>query len=186
MATRADTWGEFEGFRRGGLTMKGKLASVLIMAAILSLVIVVPVSAKQPLRGWLEVDWNDGFQDEATPCPEIVWAGSIEIDGVLYGWAWVGTLPREAGRSVHYGTSEWMIYESPFAYDGGVFDECGAEIAVLGSNVGLQTPVGSVGNGTVEWVNPDGSFDVMLTGRRVHISGSFPSPGEFSGWFRIN
>jgi hypothetical protein len=166
--------------------MRRKLGIVLVMAVILSLLIVVPVSAKQPLRGWIDADFNLGFGDEATPCPEITWVGNIDIDGVLFGFAWTPTSPlREAGQTIHY-TDKWMIYESPFEYTGGVFEECDVEIALWGYDAGAGSPVNAVANGTVEWVNPDGPFDEMLTGRNIHWSGSSASPIEFSGWFRIN
>jgi hypothetical protein len=57
---------------------------------------------------------------------------------------------------------------------------------VWGYDAGVQSHVNAVANGTVEWVNPDGPFDEALTGRNIHWSGPSDTPGEFSGWFRIN
>lgn len=166
--------------------MNRRSTIVFVMAVILSLLVVVPVNAKQPLGGWIDADFNLGFGDAETPCPEITWVGNIDIDGVLYGFAWTPTSPlKEAGVSIHY-TEKWMIYESPFEYDGGVFEECDVAVAVWGYDAGAASPVNAIGNGSVEWVNPDGPFDVMLLGRNVHWSGSLASPIEFSGMFRIN
>lgn len=168
--------------------MKSKLATVLVMVVILSLVMVVPVNAKQPLRGWVDVDFNLGFGDPGTACPEITWVGNIDIDGVSYGFAWTPTSPlRETGGAIHY-TDNWMIYESPFEYDGGVFEECDVGIALWGNDAGAASNANghAVANGTVEWVNPDGPFDEMLTGRNIHWSGYEGGPTEFSGMFRIN
>jgi len=166
--------------------MKKCFSVVLATAVLLSVVTASPLSAKQPLRGWIDADFNLGFGDEATPCPQITWVGNIDIDGVLYGFAWTPTAPlREVGKTIHF-EDMWMIYESPFAYDGGVFEECEAEMAVWGYDAGAASHVNAVANGTVEWVNPDGPFDEALTGRNIHWSGPSGSSTEFSGWFRIN
>jgi hypothetical protein len=170
--------------------MKRNLTVVLAVLVVLSLVVAAPVSAEQPLRGVLDTHFNLGFGDTTTPCPHITWAGNVELDGELYGLAWTPLgPPKIVGQSFHVD-ERWMIYESPFAFEGeDVFTECGQHVAMWGDEKAVESLANlhAVGNGQVDWVDPDGPFDTALEGRNTHWSG-FVSDDllHFPGTFRIN
>lgn len=170
--------------------MKQKLAVIFGVLMLLSLLMTAPVSANQPLRGPLDTHFNLGFGDVATPCAHITWAGNVELNGAEYGLAWTPVaLPKAVGQSFHV-EERWMIYESPFAFEGeAVFTECDKPVVMWGDEKAVESVpnLHAVGNGQVDWVDPNGPFDEALVGRNAHWSGVVTDDLlHFPGTFRIN
>ena len=170
--------------------MKQKLTVIFGALVVLSLVMAAPVSADQPLRGPLDTHFNQGFGDETTPCPHITWAGNVELNGVEYGFAWTPLGPLEARGQTLRVEEQWLIYESPFSFEGeAVFTECVEDISMWGDDKAVESVpnLHAVGNGQVGWVDPDGPFDQALVGRNAHWSGVVSDDmAHFPGTFRIN
>ena len=151
--------------------MKRKLSVVLVMVVVLSLIIAAPAGAKKPqsaLTGDMELYFNLGF-GQATACPDIVWAGTVELNDVLYGMAFFPTGEKNVGK-VHHFWEDWKIYDTPFDFTGGVLTECTPGAVVLaGNDSGVSSPNDTYRmNGVV-----DEAFDPFeeWDGRRVHMSG---------------
>ncbi len=176
--------------------MRKRLVVVGVMAAILSLVIAVPVSAKKPLIGEMDLLFNLGFPSEQNPdgrgpCPQYTWAGSVVFDGFEFGLAYIPSAPpREVGQAFHF-TDKWMVTLEPFTFEDGIITDCDSPIALYGYDKGVQSNknLKAHANGFVEEGELPGFFAERLEGRRVHWSGvtSFTEEGiTFEGPFRIN
>lgn len=181
---------------------------LLIVALIAALALVAaPVSAgaDKPISGEMELYFNLGFgseddpetpADEEAPCPGISWAGTVELEGVTYGIAFFPTDAKDVGK-VHHFTENWEIYDTPFAFEGGVLAECTpGGIVLSGTDAGVSSPNSKYRmNGTVG--DAFAPF-AQLDGRKVHMSGDITwqnlgtddepiiVPATAPGDFRIN
>lgn len=176
--------------------MKRKLSVVLAMVVALTLISIVPVSAKAPLTGEMELDFNLGFGDGTTPFPQFSWVGTVTIDGHEYGMSFepVGTgkpFSSDPNTTVHFFEEIWTIYEGEVTFDGGVLTEFDPGPVVLrGYDVGITNLANNKYhmNGSVE--EAASPFEEWV-GRNVHMSGDvlwypFGAPQFAPGTFRIN
>lgn len=178
--------------------MNKRLLLVVTLIAALSLV-AAPVSAgaDKPISGEMELHFNLGFGNEFAPCPDVSWAGTVDLDGNTYGIAFFPTGEKNVGK-VHHFTEVWEVYGTPFDFTGGVLTECSpGEIVLSGTDAGVSSPNDKYRmNGTVEEAfAPVAQWD----GRHVHMSGDItwqeivvPDVGPITvpatapGYFRIN
>ena len=173
---------------------------LLVVALIAALALVAaPVSAgaDKPISGEMELYFNLGFGNPDAPCPDISWAGTVELEGFPYGIAFFPTGAKDVGK-VHHFTEIWEIYDAPFAFLGGVLAECRpGDVVLSGTDAGVSSPNSKYRmNGTVgEAFAPFAQLD----GRNVHMSGDItwqeivvPDVGPITvpatapGYFRIN
>ena len=170
--------------------MRKKWAVPIALVVGLSIVMAVPAGANRPLVGSMDLDFNLGFGDAATACPDVTWAGNIDFDGDVHGMAFVPTAPPEIVKRAFHFEENWMIYAQPFAFAGGVFSECddGIPVVLSGYDAGVESLASliAVADGAVEWVDPGGPFDEALAGRNVHWSGLVEANlVEFSGTWKV-
>ena len=172
--------------------MKTRLGMVSAMFLLLGMVFALPADAKQSFRGEMELYFNSGFNpmlEVPVGCSNITWAGVLEVDGDEYGITYEPFGRQDTGKAYHF-QEIWRIHNDPFDFEGGVFTDCDAAVAMWGSNSGVASPnFKGVANGTVEDVTDDGPFDESLTGRHVHWSGAVGMNElglTFAGPFRIN
>jgi hypothetical protein len=177
--------------------MRKRFILLLAMLMVLSVAVALPATAKEPLRGDMELYFNLGFGNPDAPCPDLSWAGTVELDGIIYGIAFFPTGAKDVG-AVHHFEEIWEIYDAPFEFTGGVLAECvPGDIVLAGTDSGVTGPNSTYRmNGTVaeafapfsEWV-----------GRNVHMSGDITwadmelpdgtivvVPATAPGTFRIN
>lgn len=171
--------------------MKRRLSVVLVLVVVLALLLAIPVSAKKPLEGDMELYFNLGFGNPEAPCPGLTWAGTVELDGVVYGMAFYPTGEKDVGK-VHHYWEDWYIYDTPFEFMGGaVLDECvPGEIVLAGTDKGVFSPnIKYRMSGTVDQAAEP--FEEWL-GRRVYMAGigNFDpitgAPVTAPGTFRLN
>ncbi len=119
--------------------MKRRLSILVALVAVLSMVMAVPATAKQPLRGDMELYFNLGFGNQDTPCSDITWAGSVQLDGVAYGIAFFPIVSEDRGNSYHFEET-WEVYAEPFDFTGGaVLTDCTPGAVVLrGPDKGVE------------------------------------------------
>jgi hypothetical protein len=177
--------------------MNKRLLLVVALIAALSLV-AAPVSAgaEKPISGEMELYFNLGFGNSSAPCPDITWAGTVELEGTTYGMAFFPTGEKNVGQ-VHHFTEVWKIYDTPFTFVGGVLAECASgDVVLSGTDAGVSSPNSKYRmNGTVgEAFAPFVQWD----GRNVHMSGDITwaeivideetiiVPATAPGYFRIN
>ncbi len=154
--------------------MKKKLTTVLAAIVVLSMLAAAPVTAKHPLEGWLVADFNVGFGVEDAPCPTVTWAGNITIDDEAYGMVFIPTAEPTVIMQAFHFVEQWIIYETPLEYDGGVFEECDADdVAMWGYDGGVVSlaTLEAHANGTVEFVDPEGPFAGRLMAHGLRWSG---------------
>ncbi|MFW9779687.1 MAG: hypothetical protein ACFFE8_12605 [Candidatus Heimdallarchaeota archaeon] len=177
--------------------MRKKLSALFLVVSILALVPVVSTSAKRPLVGTMDLQFNLGWPGpQQTTIPD--WIGNIEIGENAYGMAFfaIGTgRPFEVQNegSAYFFEEIWRIYET-INY---VFDENGVlqdwdhgEVLLWGYDEGLTNMKNSKYHmlGLVE--EAVGSFTVW-SGRHVYMSGNiiwypFEAPHYAPGTMRIN
>lgn len=166
------------------------------MLLVLSVAVALPASAKEPLKGDMELYFNLGFGDPHAPCPDITWAGTVQLEGVTYGMAFFPTGAKDVGV-VHHFAEIWEIYDTPYTFMGGVLMECTpGEIVLAGTDAGnTETNDKYRMNGTVE-----DAFDPLAEwgGHNVHMDGyitwaeivvgteTIIVPATAPGTFRIN
>lgn len=177
--------------------MNRRILLVVALIAALSLV-AAPVSAgaDKPISGDMELYFNLGFGNPEAPCPDITWAGTVELMGITYGIAFFPTGEKNVGK-VHHFTEVWEVYDTPFDFTGGVLTECSpGEIVLSGTDAGVSSPNSKFRmNGTVEEAfAPFAQWE----GRHVHMSGditwmeiivdeeTITVPATAPGFFRIN
>jgi hypothetical protein len=149
--------------------MRKRFILLLAMLLVLSLAVAVPANAEEPLRGDMELYFNLGFGNPDAPCPDITWAGTVELDGVTYGMAFYPTDAKDVGKTHHF-VEDWEIYDAPYEFMGGVLAECvPGDIVLSGTDVGVSSPNSKYRmNGTVgEAFAPFAEW----AGRSVHMSG---------------
>lgn len=161
--------------------------AVLAILFVVPLMVAGPADAKRPLRGEMDLYFNEGFFTGETGCPVVTWAGSIDIDGVTYGMAFFPTGARQTGAAFHF-EEIWTVYENPFGFTGGELGACpDGPVVMTGVDSGVTSPNETYRmNGVVEESHGDLA---AWQGRRVHMSGSivydqdtgFPltAPGDF-------
>ncbi len=166
------------------------MAPLLLCALILSFAAATTAWATTPVYGDMDLYWNNGFGDASTACPEIDWAGNIEIDGTTYGMTFVPGPGRVTGAAFHF-VEDWAIYDQPFAFSGGVLAVCEAgDVVLAGDDFGLTGANSKYRmNGTVYTAEePFGDW----MGRRVHMDGLIlwqadgTTPAAAPGTFRLN
>jgi len=175
--------------------MKTKLSIVHVMVLILSLVAAAPVSAKAPLVGAMDLQFNLGWPGPQAHTPD--WVGTITIDDEEYGMAFfaIGSgkpFNEDPSASVHFFEEIWKIYdELEFEFNEfGVLTEFEeGDVLLWGYDTGITNLKNSKYhmNGSVE---ADDLFDEWV-GRNVHMSGDIEwydsgAPQSAPGTFRIN
>lgn len=154
--------------------MKRKIFVLLAMMVALSLISLAPASAKKPLVGDMELEFNLEFGVAGTDFAHITWVGTIDFDGDVYGMAFVPTGAKDVGK-VHHFWEDWFIYpydaDNPFfTFENGVLTEFDPEDPVLwGTDKGVSSPNDKYRmNGSI-----DGAEDPFTewVGRNVHMSG---------------
>jgi len=177
--------------------MKRKLSIALVLSVALSLVAVAPVSAKAPLTGEMDLQFNLGWPGPQDMVPE--WVGTITIDGEEFGMAFFNI---GSGKPFDDNPSEvvffheiWKIYEMggfvfEFAADGTLTKFVEGPVVLWGYDTGTVTPANSKYrmNGSVE--GAAAPFEEWA-GRHVHMSGiiewyPFGAPQYAPGTLRIN
>lgn len=98
--------------------MKRRFSILVALVAVLSMVMAVPATAKEPLQGDMELYFNLGYGNQEAPCPDITWAGSVQLDGVDYGIAFFPIASEHRGNSYHFEET-WEVYAEPFDFKGG-------------------------------------------------------------------
>jgi hypothetical protein len=170
--------------------MRKRFILLLAMLMVLSVAVALPATAKEPLSGDMELYFNLGFGNPDAPCPDITWAGTVELDGVTYGMAFYPTGAKDVGKTHHF-VEDWEIYDAPYEFMGGVLTECSpGDIVLSGTVAGVTSPNSKYRmNGTVgEAFAPFAEW----TGRNVHMSGDITwaeiivVPATAPGVFRIN
>jgi hypothetical protein len=176
--------------------MRKRFILLLAMLLVLSVAVALPANAEEPLRGDMELYFNLGFGNPEAPCPDITWAGTVEIDGVTYGMAFFPTGAKDVGKTHHFEEA-WEIYDTPYPFEGGVLTECTpGDIVLAGTDAGVSSPNSKYRmNGTVGT-----AFDPFVdwVGRSVHMGGDITwaeivigdetivVPATAPGTFRIN
>ena len=160
------------------------------MVVALSLVSLAPATAKKPLTGPMELEFNLAFDPAADPeaCERISWAGTVELDDVVYEMIFVPTGAKDVGR-VHHFWEDWFIYPYDAAKpilkfsegDPRVLIECdplGVSPVLWGTDKGVTSPNDRYRmNGTIDGAGEP--FEKWL-GRNVHMSGMiewYDAPG---------
>ncbi|MCP5023339.1 MAG: hypothetical protein GY930_16410 [bacterium] len=159
--------------------MKKKLLILVAMVVALSLVSLAPATAKKPLTGPMDLEFNLNFGAEGDTCAHITWAGTVELDGDLYEMIFIPTDRKEVGNAVHFW-EDWLIY--PRDEEDLVFEFSPGDPRVLTSCHpgdiapvlwGADKGVGTLNdkyrmNSTIDGANaPFGEW----LGRNVHMSG---------------
>ena len=177
--------------------MMKKLTSVILVISFLTLVsTLTTVSAKNPLIGTMELQFNLAWPGPQADIPD--WVGTITIDDVEYYMAFfaIGSgkpFATDPSISVHFFEEIYVIYfELDFTFDenGLLIDFDPGAIALWGYDVGITNMINSKYhmNGNVEEAN--GIFEPWI-GRNVFMSGviewyPFGAPQYAPGTFRIN
>ncbi|MEN8234825.1 MAG: hypothetical protein ABFR89_07865 [Actinomycetota bacterium] len=172
--------------------MRKKLSVVLVLVLALTVIAVAPASAKKPIGGDMELEFNLGFG--AGPYPAISWVGTVGLEGELYGIAFFPTDAKDVGTAHHFWEG-WKVYEYDtgdpfFAFTDGVLTTFNPGIPVLeGSDRGVTNHNDKYRmRGTVDGATEP--FEEWI-GRRVHMAGviewyEFGAPQYAPGSFRIN
>ena len=141
--------------------MKRKSSKLLVlaMATILAIILVVPVQAKTPLVGIMDLEFNLAWSGPSTTIPE--WEGTITIDDTEYDMLFfnIGTGKQgnqAPGKTLHFGEI-WEIWDD-------------TTIIMKGTDEGVVSLQNSKYrmNGVVE--EASGSFTDYEC-RNVHMSG---------------
>jgi hypothetical protein len=116
---------------------------VLAVVLIVVLVVAVPVGAKKPMRGHMELWFNLGFGNPEAPCPAQTWAGTIEFDGHLYGMTFYPTGAKDVGK-VHHFEEDWVVFDEVYEFEGGVLEHCvPGDVVLAGHDAGITGPNGN-------------------------------------------
>ncbi|UCB60625.1 MAG: hypothetical protein JSW72_00745 [Candidatus Bathyarchaeota archaeon] len=150
---------------------------VLLALALTLLFAAVPVQAKEPLKGSMELYFMVGGPDIGYGPP--IWSGTIsgDINGEMYFYN-VGTGKQgnqAPGKTIHFGEVWYII-----TVDGVLLGTDEGVVSLDGSEYRMN---GVVTQATGDWV--------YLEGRNVHMSGyiTWAAPGvpeTAPGTFRIN
>jgi hypothetical protein len=176
--------------------MRKKLSAVILVVSLLTLVPTLTVSAKKPLIGTMDLQFNLAWPGPQDVIPD--WVGTVIIDDVEYGMVFfaIGTgKPFETdrpGSAFFFGEIYVIYFELEFTFDKdgnlAVFEP--GEVALWGYDVGLTNLKNSKYhmNGNVE--EAFGSFTTWI-GSNVHMSGviewyPFGAPQFAPGTFHIN
>ena len=178
--------------------MKKKLALILFMVFILSLLPTMAVSAKKPLVGDMNLQYNLGWPYPQDEIPD--WVGNITIDGQLYDMAFycIGsgksfiTSPPDLKGKIHFFEEIWVIGEIDYTFDEFGFLSYYKEVNILcwGYDTGTT-------NTQTSSYHMNGNVEVAVgpffgwAGRSVHMKGIiewyfFGAPFSAPGTFRIN
>ena len=89
--------------------MKRKLSIVLTIVMALTVLSVAPASAKAPLVGDMELEFNLEVGADGGSFPAIAWVGTVNLDRDVYGIAFFPIGARDVG-TVHHFWEDWAIY----------------------------------------------------------------------------
>lgn len=176
--------------------MRKRFTLLLAMLMVLSVAVSLPATAKEPLRGDMELNFNLGFENPNAPCPDITWAGTVELDGITYGMAFFPTDAKDVGKTHHF-EEIWEIYDTPYLFEGGVLTVCTPGAIVLsGTDAGVSSPNSKYRmNGTVgeafdpfaEWLGRSVHMSGHITWAEILVGGEMIIvPATAPGTFRIN
>jgi len=140
------------------------------------------------VAGRMDLNFNSGFQDTETPCPEITWTGVITFGDDVYAIAYEPTAPPEIDGDAFQFEEIWRIYDlAAVETADGVAIACEGDGLMWGTDKGECDPTGCRAAGRVLFVDPDGPFDETLMGRSVHWNGVFSEgQSKFAGSIRID
>lgn len=129
--------------------------------------------------------FNLGFGNPDTPCPQFTWAGTVDLVGETYGMAFIPTGAAQTGEAFHFEET-WLVYETwDFGFTDGVLTTCDGDAVLTGSDSGVVSPNGKAhANGEV--ASATAPFDESLIGRQARWSGVVSNVVEFAGTFRVN
>lgn len=175
--------------------MRSKLSIVLALVLALTVISVAPATAKAPLVGEMDLEFNLAWPGPGDVVPD--WVGTVTIDGNEYGIAFFAIStgkPFETDRpgSAFFFGEIWRIYDGlDFEFVDGVLTEFEpGPVVMWGYDTGLTNlknskyhMIGSVDEAAFpfeEWV-----------GRSVHMGGviewyPFGAPHFAPGMLRIN
>jgi hypothetical protein len=176
--------------------MRKRFILLLAMLLVLSVAAALPATAKEPLQGDMELYFNLGFGNTDAPCPDITWAGTVEIDGIIYGMAFYPTDDGFTGKAHHFDEI-WEVYDAPFEFTGGVLTECvPGDIVLAGTDSGVTSPNSTYRmNGTVgeafapfaEWVGRNSHMSGYITWAEMVVGDeTIIVPATAPGTFRLN
>jgi hypothetical protein len=182
-----------------GNIMRQKLLFPILFALTIVVGAVAPATAKTPLIGTMDLQFNLGSLEPGDEVPG--WVGTVTIDGVDYGMAFfnLGTgkpFDSQPSGGVIFFEETWVIYQDlHFVFEeveGGFilteFDP--GDVLLSGYDRGVVTVANGTYrmNGFVEEAN--GPYTSWL-GRQVHMSGTVifsaqGAPNFAPGTFRLN
>lgn len=179
--------------------MRRKLLVPLIIALTITLGLASPATAKKPLAGPMDLQFNLLWPGPSEVVP--TWVGTVTLDGTAYGIAFFNTgtgksFDLEPDDTARFFEETWVIYRD-LHYN---FEEVDAgfiltefepgEVLLSGYDRGVFSQPNSVYrmNGYVEVAN-DPYADLL--DRRVHMSGNLEvsplgAPLYAPGTFRLN
>lgn len=171
-----------------------------VLAALTALVLLMTtsaasVTAKEPARGTMDLQFNLGWPGPQAEIPD--WVGTVTFDGDEYGMAFfaLGTgkpFGADPSTSVHFFEETYVIYETlDFAFDAdgnlSLFEP--GPIVMQGPDTGLTNMINSKYHMTGLVAEAAGPF-AALEGRPVYMSGliewyPFAAPQYAPGEFRV-
>ena len=168
--------------------MKRRTITILALVAALTVAVAAPVSAgaDKPISGKMELTLTltgcppaspNGPVDPSGGLP-ITWIGTVEIDGVTYGWADF-SIDFYIEGNFGYFEEFWTIFD--LGDDGAVTVEkvCNDDLVLIqGFNDGWGSTQGNVGkaDGFVTDASEDGPFAGVAPGSRMMWRGKVTTP----------
>jgi hypothetical protein len=175
---------------------KMKISVFLSVIAMLLAAFAIPASAKQPLTGPMDLQFNLDWPGPSETVPD--WVGTITIDDDEYGMAFFNTgtgkpFAEQPAGNVFFEETWVIYYELTFTFDavtGGLETFVPGEVAMSGYDRGITTVPNSKYHMVGDVQAADGDFADWL-GRSVHMRGDivwypFGAPQFGPGVFRIN
>lgn len=164
--------------------MKRGILGILALVAVLTAMVAAPASAgaNKPISGKMELTLTPslcppGSDDPSGGLP-ITWIGTVEIDGVTYGWADF-LIDFYVEGNFGYFEEFWTIFD--LGADGAVSVEkvCTDDLVLIqGFNDGWGSTQGNVGkaDGYVDDAAENGPFAGVAQGSRMMWRGKVTTP----------
>jgi len=152
------------------------IITILVAAVLAMSAAAATVSARTPVRGTMDLQFNLGWPGPQAEVPD--WVGTVTIDDTTYGMAFfaIGTgkpFDADPSTSVHFFEEIWTVYASlDYEFDGNgmltKFDP--GPVVLSGPDSGITNMVNSKYTMTGTVAEASGAFET-LAGRPVHMSG---------------
>lgn len=163
--------------------MKRRPPIVVALVLTLALAATAPVSAKEPLRGDVEIDFNVGVVTGEGCCPTVFTPGTWDVEE--WGVAWFGTVDMgggtywivfddgpylPTGAAVHWVERMRIYRHLDYTIDNGVLTDMVPEGLLIDAIVrGLMAPIGGGPvNGLVTAAHDEFA---EWEGRHIHMTG---------------